>query len=513
MRQKSKIEKVYAVINQQKLVYLFTISPLTSPTEDGAKTIKEFVSANLNTYAASLPLGAALLSTDNQYGDEAALLAVMGLIRLFTFKPTDQTPIYQAITVLETTLLKSKHNYQALLILVRLYIHLGAIELALMTYPRLNIKQVQNDTLSHFLLTRITTLLPSSPRVPFLLSEAGSIYDSSKHQAPNMLQLAFERGSYAQMFGFLDFSDRVAGSVCRSMWEVELRRLVRLTSFPDLGPMSDVGHKGSIWDNRDFTVILDCEQSTSTRFERTFRVGPTPGKNWVRAFAAAEATIAYLELFPGSEQTNGSLHQAVSLPPLPETATATIDTALAAEAEAAADEKEFTAAEHAYLALAASLASLLLATHTKDGSTAATLLANITTTLLPACITSRPQQQDWSLLHHLGMAKDAVALAEITTKYLQAVKTLKPSLPKGAVKELSEKAKALKREIGELGKEAEKGVADDEETQKLVDAVLDMEEVGAGRVFQEGGVWGGVEGVAGRVKMVREVVARSFENV
>ena len=95
------------------------------------------------------------------------------------------------------------------------------------TCPQL-IKQIQNDTLAYFLLTRISALHPSSNKTEPLLKEALKIYKTSRSQTPGMLVLAYERGSYAPMMGFVEFADRVSGSVCRGMWEVEKSRIARL---------------------------------------------------------------------------------------------------------------------------------------------------------------------------------------------------------------------------------------------------------------------------------------------
>ena len=95
-------------------------------------------------------------------------------------------------------------------------------------YPRLNIKQIQNDTLAHFLLIRTSALHPSSNKTEPLLKEALKIYETSRSQTPGRLVLAYERGSYAQMMRFVEFGDRASRSVRRGMWEVEKSRLARL---------------------------------------------------------------------------------------------------------------------------------------------------------------------------------------------------------------------------------------------------------------------------------------------
>jgi N-terminal acetyltransferase B complex non-catalytic subunit len=490
-------------------VYLLTISPLSTASPATTKTITSFATSNLKHYVSSLSLGSSLLVTDNQYGDDAALLSVMGLVRLYTLTPTDQAPLYQSIQVLETLLQRSKHNYQALLLLVRIYLLVGAVGSALDIYPRLNIKQIQNDTLSHFLLTRISTLLPNDARTPPFLRDAGEIYESSRNQTPNMLQLAFERGGYAQMMGFIEFSERVAGSVCRTMWEVELRRLARLQpGYPDPGAVTEVGHKGTVWDNRDFAVVVDCELTSVGPFEKSFRLGPTPGEHWARAFAAAEEVTTFLTAFVAAGKEANGAAGPVEKPKLaPDVAGR-----LAAALQAGDRAGEFTESEKAYLIFLGAIAELAAAAVRKDGETVAKALEGINSELFPKTLAATQAQTtpDWSVLHAFWMGRDAAYVAEGLVTFLGTSKGLK-GVPKPSVAALGEAAKKRKAEVVELGKSAQKALEDEDVVQTLVDDVL--KEEGVGSVLRKDDVFGGVERVAENVRKARTAVVRCFESV
>ena len=195
---------------------------MTPPlTREVVSTLNEFITSELKIYTSSLSLGHNLLPTDTQYGHDGALLSAMGLIRLSALPdPPSQIPLYQSAIILNTLLQKSRHNYQALPLLVRVHLLLGAIPLAMKIYPWLNIKQIQKDTLAHFLLVRIRAPHLASNRMEPPLKEALNIYDASSSQTLGILVLAYERGSPAPMMGFVEFADRVSGSVCRGMWEV-----------------------------------------------------------------------------------------------------------------------------------------------------------------------------------------------------------------------------------------------------------------------------------------------------
>ncbi|PUU75799.1 N-acetyltransferase B complex non catalytic subunit-domain-containing protein [Tuber borchii] len=185
-------------------------------------------------------------------------------------------------------------------------------------YPPLGIKQIKNDTLAHILLTRISALHPSSNKTEPLLKEALKIYETSRNQTPGMLVLAYERGSYAQMMGFLEFADRASRSVCRGMWEIKERRLARprpsLAAQQKNGELMRDGDE-NIWDNRDFSVVISCERSSQRPFEETFRVGATSGENWAKGFSAVERLVEhFLTLTTSKIQSRSTSYQSNPYP-------------------------------------------------------------------------------------------------------------------------------------------------------------------------------------------------------
>ncbi|KAI9765827.1 MAG: hypothetical protein M1840_007109 [Geoglossum simile] len=249
-----------ALINILKFEYLIDLSLNSEPTLTKAE---DFVVSCISIYRSSLPLSLPLEPTDTQYGDDSGILAAMGLIRLANFPSEGKCCshpggyLLQAAALLEFLLSRSRHNFQAILLLVRLYGVLGACSLAMETYPRLSIKQIQNDTLAHNIFSRISTLHPhqvvgldhveKGDRDPSLgLLKALMVYGKSATQIPDLAKMALEKGSVDQVEGFLEFADRLRDSICRVMWTVERRRISRLTrtkfSSPE-GP--DFDHIGA----------------------------------------------------------------------------------------------------------------------------------------------------------------------------------------------------------------------------------------------------------------------------
>lgn len=311
-------------INYQKFVYFCKISPLPlHPPLDCQSSIStmliEFAATNLNIYLAALDpaLSSSLVATDNQYGDDAALLVVMTLFRLWKLDESSEIPLFRAIFILETLLTKSRHNYQALLLLTRLYLLIGAPYLAASVecWGRLNVKPIQTDALGHWLLNRGTTMFPNALTItPDGTSSIGSdlvnhleknlkIYGSSRKQTPDMCVLALDRGSYGQLLEFVEFGERLENSISRGIYEIDRRRVERLRNFSST--CEEEGTCMVPWkmemleadgieatDNRDFTILVSFEKGKENVEELFLRLGSElPRRRWVRGFSLVEELV------------------------------------------------------------------------------------------------------------------------------------------------------------------------------------------------------------------------------
>ena len=131
--------------------------------ENPSELLPSFVKNALNLYELSLSLDFKLPSSDRLPGDDAAVLAAMALIRMYKMGyniSSFGSSLLRCIVLLEMALSRSKHNYDMLLALVKIYMFLGAGSLAVERYAQLSIKNLQNVTLSWILFTRISTIHP-----------------------------------------------------------------------------------------------------------------------------------------------------------------------------------------------------------------------------------------------------------------------------------------------------------------------------------------------------------------
>ncbi|PXF43798.1 N-alpha-acetyltransferase 25, NatB auxiliary subunit [Gracilariopsis chorda] len=144
------LERIRSIGNEKGFPYHLTASWLClwfneltlSPAE-----LMEFYSSSLSD---------TLESTDRQDGDDYLILITHRLLPIFEKDLDDRYAnkfaVLQTIAVLETGLTRSPHNFHFKLLLIRLYIELGAMERVAELWESLEIKHVQMSTLTHLVL-------------------------------------------------------------------------------------------------------------------------------------------------------------------------------------------------------------------------------------------------------------------------------------------------------------------------------------------------------------------------
>ena len=184
--------------------------------------------------------------SDRLPGDDAALLAAMGLIRLYKTRqryPEQNNALLRSVVVLEHLLLRSKHNYDALLILVRLYMFLGAGSLAMDRYSRLSIKNLQHATISWVLYTHISTIHPHPVTMSRTKSGGQTTIDPASDMAhaldwhksaSDLCQRSVtsmqENGRWSMSLDALSTSTNVESGFSKFLLLAETKRISRLLS-------------------------------------------------------------------------------------------------------------------------------------------------------------------------------------------------------------------------------------------------------------------------------------------
>jgi N-terminal acetyltransferase B complex non-catalytic subunit len=155
-------------------------------------------------YFEALPLGKDLPKLELQPADDLAILAAQVYVNMFA-QDSAVAHLHNAVVILEFASKKSPQSYQIHLALVRIYrllgmfvkfrpflcrclisFLLGAPQLALDHYRLLNVKQVQNDTMSYLILSRASNFsLAATGDLAYVSEclESSHIYFSNSQEA------------------------------------------------------------------------------------------------------------------------------------------------------------------------------------------------------------------------------------------------------------------------------------------------------------------------------------------
>lgn len=174
--------------------------------------------------------------------------------------------VVASISILEGYQNVDPFNYDTRVWLVLLYTYMGLPEKAYSHLQTLNIKNVQNDLVYHWLYTRYSTILPNKnySYCQNILAPQ-SIYASLKNMS-GFLVAAFERKSWCKVPGIIDFYERMFKSFTRWSIMAETLQLSRLLNEkkldqykPLIESLQTFGmenfHEMSWSDNRDFQIF------------------------------------------------------------------------------------------------------------------------------------------------------------------------------------------------------------------------------------------------------------------
>ncbi|KAH9484364.1 N-alpha-acetyltransferase 25, NatB auxiliary subunit [Psilocybe cubensis] len=170
----------------------------------------------------------------------------------------------------------------------------SAPALALEHYRAMHIKQVQNDTLSHLILSRASTFSLGSIGDLTLLTEcleSTQIYLSNTQETGDFIARAFQSEKYSQIPEFIVFEERLDNSLQRDTVKLEHIRM-RIAHEPvtnDLIDMELIELKFIFdrehSDNRDFDILPNYQPKASKDLnEQTLLFGKPEGSKWLSCF-------------------------------------------------------------------------------------------------------------------------------------------------------------------------------------------------------------------------------------
>ena len=212
--------------------------------DDKRSNLETWVVVNLWNFGQALKMRSKLSSDFPAL--ETGLVAVHGLVKLMDWysskkdaeMPETSVQLIQAALICDTILQLKPDDPQTLVLLTRIYLYLGAGSLALETFNRLMIKNLQWETTAHYLFTRLSTIHPYEARIGQTGRELFNPHDalgsalSVFRQAPRTLEQAEgrarENGNFAQVQEVDAVTDRQDNSLNKTMMILEKRGLEML---------------------------------------------------------------------------------------------------------------------------------------------------------------------------------------------------------------------------------------------------------------------------------------------
>ncbi|CAG7923447.1 unnamed protein product [Penicillium olsonii] len=295
-------ENVIPLINAYKLRYHAHISGNRESSKSNVESLVQKCIELYNTFTPKTSKTGTdeksdAASMESRPADEFCIIAAMALITGSetgeTFNEATTTTLIRAAGLLNQLLLNSPHHSGAILTLIRIYLLLGAGSIALKMFGRLSIKQVQYESVSHFLYTRFATIHPHQappieggdykdfdPQAAFV--KALDFYRGADITIGHNLNKGLNGGSYVGLEDSIELGNRLRDSQCRRMWALDVRRMQRITKGEHLSFHEDVAQSSSLaHDNRKFDALPSLERLSQPTFEEHLRVGPVPKANWL----------------------------------------------------------------------------------------------------------------------------------------------------------------------------------------------------------------------------------------
>lgn len=179
-----------------------------------------------------------------------------------------------------------------------------------------------NETISHYYVDRISTLMPialptrpgasvSTDILPHITNLQDYHFKGQLQSADSML-MTFEKQAYFHCEGFVEFGKRFNASLSRILLQLDARRVDRFRRTPT-GKSPWVSHANYttseqfpeyLSDNRDYAVVVNWEHSSRPNFYSQYlTIGPIQTPAWARAFSIAEQIVDHLSQTQKSEKT------------------------------------------------------------------------------------------------------------------------------------------------------------------------------------------------------------------
>ncbi|KAL2421185.1 hypothetical protein ABEF95_005400 [Exophiala dermatitidis] len=253
----------------------------------------DFVSRALQLYQSSL-------SDTTTSCPEAVVLAILTLLKLAAATRETRYTFF-AVVLLQIARARFEDFYLFSILLVQLQAHLGLLSLAMDTFTRLSVKNLQWETVGHLILTRISSLHPEGSGLeenhfgPLGALGTGLIVlENADSALVRGIREGLRFNSYSNIHNSVKMRSDIERSVNRQIYAIEERRLRRFLQMSEETVLPTSPSPLSLVDKRDFSFLPSYRPDDPQLLER-FRCGPLPHEKWIAIMALGDNLATYLK--------------------------------------------------------------------------------------------------------------------------------------------------------------------------------------------------------------------------
>ncbi|XP_078600401.1 N-alpha-acetyltransferase 25, NatB auxiliary subunit-like [Branchiostoma floridae x Branchiostoma japonicum] len=252
----------------------------------------ELIQDLMRRHQHGLQFGTDLLPTDVQPSDSYLLMAVH--IKYAEYLKTKKLSLlFEVIVMLEKGVACSPSNAQYKLILIKLYILLGAFQPCKKLYDNMEVKHIQQDTLGYFYSCYAVALGHLTPACS-ILSSMLKFFSANHKDTTEYIIAAYKYGSFHKIPEIISFRERLNLSHNYSSLAVERmlldfimettnpEQMRELLDYMEISPEKDEIKWDLLKDNRDLTVLSSWEPEERELTDQQIAWSFCQEKQWLR---------------------------------------------------------------------------------------------------------------------------------------------------------------------------------------------------------------------------------------
>ena len=135
--------------------------------------------------------------------------------------------ILKNVCIIERLLIDDKSNFNLKLWQIKLYSYLNCQSLVFLHYQKLNIKMIQHNTLSHYLIER--NCFPCKNNLSYLIN-IYRFYLTAEYEINDNIMLGFKKEIFNKLENFLKFGDNLNKSISKYNLLLEILKISRVTN-------------------------------------------------------------------------------------------------------------------------------------------------------------------------------------------------------------------------------------------------------------------------------------------